>query len=310
MLALGRRHLYRAGWLVQTRLPVPVVVVGNITVGGSGKTPLVIHLARTLRERGYRPGVVSRGYGADAGRRRDATREVLPDCAPRDCGDEPLLIRRRTGCPVFIGAERAAAGVALLAMHPEVDIIIADDGLQHLQLARDYEIAVFDARGCGNGRLLPAGPLREARSRLASVDAVVAQDGGAPDGSRAMSMTLEFDDFHALADPRKTCPARSFATRQSAQVAAVAGIGNPARFFAQLRGIGLTVREFPFPDHHAFAPDDLARIEAGAILMTEKDALKCSTFGDSRTWVAPVTASVAAELVASIVEKLLGSKTA
>jgi tetraacyldisaccharide 4'-kinase len=306
LLVRCRHALYRAGWFSQVRLRVPVLVVGNITVGGSGKTPLVIHLVDALRQRGHSPGVISRGYGAtDA----PALGEVTPTTAPAQCGDEPTLIRRRAGCPVFVGARRAAAGQALLDAYPQVDVIIADDGLQHLALARDYEIAVFDGRGCGNGRLLPAGPLREPLARLREVDAVVDQDAGAPvDGAFAMALVPE--DFHALDQPGHTCPPALFAERESRTVAAVAGIGNPSRFFRQLRALGLTVEEHAFPDHHTFSASDIAGIHAPIILMTEKDALKCAGFGDGRIWVAPVRATVGDELVDSILEKLFGSQTA
>jgi tetraacyldisaccharide 4'-kinase len=306
LLVRCRHVLYRAGGLRQVRLRVPVLVVGNITVGGSGKTPLVIHLVGALRERGHTPGVISRGYGAtDAA----VPREVTPTTTPAQCGDEPVLIRRRAGCPVFVGARRASAGRALLDAYPQVDVIIADDGLQHLALARDYEIAVFDGRGCGNGRLLPAGPLREPLARLREVDAVVGQDAGAPVDT-AFAMALVPEDFYTLDQPGRTCPPALFAGRESRKVAAVAGIGNPARFFRQLRALGLAVEEHAFADHHAFSAADLARIHAPVILMTEKDALKCTGFGDGRIWVAPVGVTVSNTLVDSILEKLFGPKAA
>jgi len=299
--------LHTAGILQKSLLAVPVVVVGNITVGGSGKTPLVIYLAKALRARGHTPGIISRGYAASAA--DSSPREVEPGSSPATHGDEPVLIRQRTGCPVFICPQRATAGRALLQAHPQADVIISDDGLQHLALARDFEIAVFDGRGSGNGYLLPAGPLREGTSRLKSVDAVVAQ-GAAEISPGVLPMRLEFADFHNLANPAISCPSGLFAQRHGATVAAVAGIGNPARFFAQLRSLGLTVLEHPFPDHHPYRAADLAAIDNQFILMTEKDALKCQAFGDARIWVAPVDAVVDDSLVESILEKVFGSQAA
>lgn len=302
-----RGALLAAGILRQTRLAVPVVVVGNITVGGSGKTPLVIHLAKALRALGHSPGIISRGYAASAA--DSSPREVEPASSPATHGDEPVLIHQRTGCPVFICPQRSAAGRALLQAHPQVDVIISDDGLQHLALARDFEIAVFDGRGSGNGYLLPAGPLRESTSRLESVDAVVVQ-GNAEISPDVLPMRLEFADFHNLDNPSISCPPGLFAQRHGATVAAVAGIGNPARFFAHLRSLGLTVLEHPFPDHHPYRAADLVAIDAPLILMTEKDALKCRSFGDARIWVAPVDAVVDDSLVESILEKVFGSQAA
>lgn len=312
----ARRAAYRAGWRVEHRLPVPVVVVGNLTVGGSGKTPLVIHLATELARLGRRPGVISRGFG---GRAR-AVVEVGPHSEAGETGDEPLLIRRRAGCPVFVGAQRVDAARALLAAYPATDLIIADDGLQHLRLARDYQIAVFDERGAGNGHLLPAGPLREPLARAAMMDALVANGAGASEaiaaatggnvGRQLFAMRLVPGDLYRLASPALTCPSAQFAARHAASVAAVAGIGNPGRFFATLRALGLTVLPHPFPDHHAFSRDELARIDAQHIVMTEKDALKCAGFDDPRIWVAPVTADVDAGLTLSILEKLRGYKAA
>ncbi len=314
--AAARRAAYRLGWRVEHHLPVPVLVVGNLTVGGSGKTPLVIHLATALAQAGRRPGVISRGFGGRAG----AVMEVGPHSQPTETGDEPLLIRRRTGCPVFVGARRVDAARALLAAYPATDLVIADDGLQHLQLARDYQIAVFDERGAGNGRLLPAGPLREPLARTAMMDALIANGAGAGDaisaatggnpGRPLFAMHLVPGDLYNLANPALTCPPAQFAARHACRVAAVAGIGNPARFFATLRALGLTVVPHPFPDHHPFSRDELARIGAQHIVMTEKDALKCEAFDDPRIWVAPVTADVDAGLTRSILEKLRGTKAA
>ena len=286
-------------------MPVPVFVVGNLVVGGGGKTPLAIHLVKQLRDRGMRPGVISRGFGRVA----SDVLEVELTGLPADCGDEPLLIRRRADCPVFVAAGRASAARALLRAYPATDVIIADDGLQHLRLARDFEIAVFDRRGAGNGQLLPAGPLREPLRRLASIDACVA-NGASPMAGNGFSMQLVLGDLYQLAAPTHRLTAAQFASRHSASVAAVAGIGNPPRFFDTLRAAGLVVAEHPFPDHHPFCRADLAGIAARSILMTEKDALKCAGFDDPRIWVAPVTAAVDPGLVEAILEKLRGFKVA
>ena len=284
---------------------MPVIVVGNLVVGGSGKTPLATHLVAQLRDRGMRPGVISRGFGRQA----SDVREVELTSLPTDCGDEPLLIRRRADCPVFVAARRVDAAHALLRAYPATDVIIADDGLQHLRLARDFEIAVFDGRGAGNGRLLPAGPLREPLKRLKSIDAMVA-NGPSPMAGNGFFMQIEFGDLYRLAAPKLTCPAAQFASRHGASVAAVAGIGNPLRFFDMLRTAGLAVAEHPFPDHHPFSRADLAGITARNVVMTEKDALKCVGFDDPRIWVAPVTAAVDPGLVEAILEKLSGLKAA
>ena len=305
LLAATRRALYRTGLYQAQRLPVPVVVVGNLTVGGSGKTPLVIALARALAQRGWHPGVISRGYGASAA----MPREVHADADPAAVGDEPLLIRR--ACPVFVGRRRPAAGRALLAAYPEVDLIIADDGLQHYALARDFEIAVFDARGAGNGRLLPAGPLREPLARAASLDAVVFN--GEADlqlSAPAWRMHLAAQDFYQLVDPAIRRPAADFVSAPGAPIAALAGIGSPARFFATLRALGLHCEEHPFPDHHAYTAADLRAITAQIIVMTEKDAIKCAVFGDPRIWVLPVAAQVDPGLLDALLEKIRGPKTA
>jgi len=305
----ARRALYRAGVLHGTRLPVPVVVVGNLTVGGTGKTPLVIALVQALREAGRRPGVISRGHGGSAS--AGVPFEVSESSTAAQSGDEPLLIRRRAGCPVFVSRDRPAAGAALLATYPDTDVIVTDDGLQHHALARDFELALFDARGAGNGRLLPAGPLREPLARAASVDALVVNGETAlPLPQPAWHMILVAQDFYLLADPVVRLNPADFALRHGARLAALAGIGSPARFFATLRALGLHFSEHPYPDHHAFSAADLQAIAAPVIVMTEKDAIKCAQFGDARIWVLPVTARVEPGLLHAILEKIRGPQTA
>ena len=289
------------------RLPVPVVVVGNITVGGAGKTPLTLWLAEQLRARGWHPGVVSRGYGRSGA----AVRAVLPDSTPEEVGDEPLLIARRSGVPVWVGRSRAAAGEALLAAHPEVNVVLCDDGLQHYALARDVELAVFDARGTGNGWHLPVGPLREPLPRLRSVDAVVAN--GVPSGVLVapvpvFEMSLRPGNFYRLDDPAEKCAADQLRAR--GRLHALAGIGHPERFFATLAGMGLACETHPFPDHHRYVQSDLAFVAGGVLLMTEKDAVKCANLTVGEAWVLPVEAELSPALIDHIVEKLRGRQVA
>lgn len=279
------RHLLHAwGWRRVVRLPVPVVVVGNITVGGTGKTPLVIALANALAVRGLHPGIVTRGYGGSA----RGIGAVVPDSDPERVGDEPLLLARRAGCPVWRGADRVAAATALLAAHPECDCLISDDGLQHLRLARDVEIAVVDgARGLGNGLPLPAGPLREPPARLRAVDAVVINGAGATGLPPGTTLTLEGSRLVNLASGDKVLPLEAW---RGHRVHAVAGIGHPRRFFDQLRAAGLQVVEHPFPDHHPFTAGDLVFDTALPVVMTEKDAVKCARFAREEWWCLPVEA--------------------
>ena len=289
----ARRWMYRRGWLRSERLPVPVIVVGNIVAGGAGKTPLAIALVEALRARGYKPGVVSRGYGGAA--RAPMLLDAQPD--PATVGDEPALIRARTGASVAIGAKRIQAARLLL---PEgVDVVIADDGLQHYALARDIEICVVDGlRRFGNGRLLPAGPLREPASRLHDVDFIVCNGGEARSGEIAMRLVL--GDAVNLA----TSASASLATFAGRRVHAVAGIGHPPRFFAALRASGIDLIEHPFPDHHRYASGDLAFGDGLPVLMTEKDAVKCRAFAGNHWWGVPVTAELPAGFFDAVVARI------
>ncbi len=313
VIAATRRALYRAGVLHSERVGVPVVVVGNLTAGGSGKTPLGLALADALAARGRRPGFVSRGYGGSAA----AARAVARDDDPRVVGDEPLLLAA-SGFPVWIGRRRAEAARGLLEANPDVDVIIADDGLQHYALARDCEIVVIDAaRGFGNGLLLPAGPLREPASRLASVDAIVRLVTGASAAAGTPAVpaatvcdtpmrleplawrNLRRSDVHA--DPSRW---------PRGGVHAIAGIGHPERFFAQVRALGIDAICHPFPDHHAFTPADIAFPGAAVILMTAKDAVKCAAFADDRCWCLPVRARIDPALVECVLARLHGRQAA
>ncbi|MHB8167830.1 MAG: tetraacyldisaccharide 4'-kinase [Sulfuricella sp.] len=301
LVAALRRGLYRAGLLRAIRLPVPVIVVGNISVGGTGKTPLVLWLADFLRQQGYHPGIVSRGYGG--GTPGAAAVDIRSD--PALVGDEPLLLARKSGCPVWVGRDRVAAGNALLRAHPECDVLLSDDGLQHYRLGRDLEIVVVDGeRKFGNGLLLPAGPLREGVSRLRSVDAVVVNGGSLrPEFSlhNEFEMRLEGGMFYNLRHPELRARAADFGGKK---LHAVAGIGNPQRFFAHLRRLGLAFEEHAFPDHCVFRPQDLDYDDADALLMTEKDAVKCAGFADGRYWALAVEAILPPAFGQTVLQKL------
>lgn len=296
MLSGLRRFAYRTGLLKSVRLPVPVIVVGNISVGGTGKTPFVIWLAEKLSHNGYTPAIISRGYGGYA----ESIMPVFEDSDPAVVGDEPVLIARQVKAPVWIGRNRAAVGKALLQAHPECNVIISDDGLQHYRLERDIELAVVDGEyRFGNGLRLPAGPLREANSRLETVDAIICN--GSDILPRSFQMRLAGEVFRAVADPAKTATAHDFAGRD---IAAIAGIGNPGRFFARLKELGLKCKEMAFPDHYAFQVEDLQSIKADVILMTEKDAVKCAAFAEDNWWYLPVTAEIDEALALFILNKL------
>jgi len=303
----ARRRAYAAGWFARGSAGVPVIVVGNLTVGGTGKTPLAVFLANELRARGFRVGLLSRGYG----RHESAPRVVSADSDWRIVGDEPLILAR-SGCDTVVAADRLA-GARLLAARG-AQVIITDDGLQHLRLARECEIVVVDgARGFGNAQLLPAGPLREPLGALKHADIVVV-NGAAEHTSLAalegaLSMRLRALDPVPLAGgaPR---PLAAFA---GSPVHAVAGIGNPQRFFRDLRAQGLELREHPFADHHAFSAADLAFDDDLPVLMTEKDAVKCLAFAAPKLWYVPVTTDFSAPdrqtLMTRVLAKIAGRES-
>ncbi len=275
-----RKFLYRIGIFRKTHAGIPVVVVGNITVGGSGKTPLVLWIAEFLKSKGWRPGIVSRGYGAP----ETAPRAATIASKAEEVGDEPVILSRRSGCPVWVGVDRAAAIRALRQSDPHVDVVILDDGLQHYRLRRDVEIAVLAARELGNGRLLPAGPLREPASRLKTVGAVVAN--GFTKGGY-YPMRLEGATLHRMTDSSERRAASEF---RGQKMHAVAGIGDPNRFFLHLRALGIQAIPHRFPDHHPFRPADLAFGDELPVVMTEKDAVKLRHVAQPQWWVLPVTA--------------------
>jgi tetraacyldisaccharide 4'-kinase len=281
-VAKVRSAAYASGLLRRVRLPVPVVIVGNITAGGTGKTPLTIALVDALRARGFVPGVVSRGYGGSA----DAPTAVNTSTDPFVAGDEACLIARATRAPVAVGRDRTAA--ARLLLQAGIDVLIADDGLQHYKLCRDVEICVIDgSRRFGNGRLLPAGPLREPPARADACDFRVCNGAGAAEGQ--IGMRLVADEVTGLGDPQKR---RRLGDFLGQRVHAVAGIGNPTRFFTQLGDAGIDVIEHPFDDHHRFVREDIVFDDALPVLKTQKDAVKCDRFAGAEHWVVPVRAQL------------------
>ena len=296
-LTVIRKWLYDIGLFRSVRLPVPVIVVGNIAVGGTGKTPLLIALCELLKTSGHRPGVISRGYASNL--KGEAL--VHADSTAADVGDEPLLIARRTGSPVAVGRCRPAAA-ALLLKNYDCDIILSDDGLQHYALQRDIEIAVVDAlRMHGNGYFIPAGPLRESVRRLESVDLVVYNGSLASPYNFVLECSMTINLTTGTSAQLKTLAGQT--------VHAVAGIGNPQRFFEQLKSEGLDVIAHAFPDHHSYIVGDLTFNDALPILMTEKDAVKCTQLKPDRCWSVPVAARLSPQLITDFhdcIKRLVG----
>lgn len=283
-----RRWLYKIGLKKSTQLPVPVIIVGNISVGGTGKTPLCIYLANLLKAQGYRVGIISRGYGG----KKVAAKMVLPNSDVAEVGDEALLILQQTNCPMVVCANRVEAGHFLL-QHAPCDVILADDGLQHYALKRDIEIAVIDGvRRFGNSACLPAGPLREPIERLNSVDFIVVNGKPLNDNAwHEWGMQLHGDNAINL----KTGESKPLTEFKFLDCHAVAGIGNPQRFFSQLEKAGIMQRvDHSFPDHHVFSEEEIT-FQHHPVLMTEKDAVKCKTFATQNHWVVPVTAQLSTE---------------
>ena len=302
LLAALRRLLYRSGLKTVTTLPVPVVIIGNINVGGVGKTPLTETLLRDFAALGVKAGVISRGYGGS----HTAATLVSAHTPASLVGDEPLLLAA-TGAPVAVGRDRIAAARLLLQQHPGLDLILSDDGLQHYALGRALEVVVLDGeRGLGNGHLLPAGPLREAPSRLRRVDALVVNGGQAgelalPAGVPVFRQTLAPGAFYRAANPADTRQAQDFAAER---VVALAGIGNPQRFFDTLLRLGVTLqRSIALPDHHPLDAADLPQ-DADAVIITAKDAVKLQCVNHARLWILPVAARLAPDLAPWILSRL------
>jgi tetraacyldisaccharide 4'-kinase len=290
-----RKYCYQQGWLNSTRLPVPVIVVGNITVGGTGKTPLVIWLAQVLQNAGFKPGVISRGYGGNADRWPQI---VTMATDVKAVGDEPYLIARQTQLPVVVGPLRAAAGKKLLSRF-DCNVVISDDGLQHYRLQRDIEIVVIDGdRRFGNGYLLPAGPLRESVSRLQSVDFIVVN------GNKLADNEFSFNLKDENAVNLNTGEIRPLAEFKQMACHAVAGIGNPERFFSSLARFGINCEMHNFSDHYDYGEADFSFGDDKPVLMTEKDAVKCFGFAQEHHWYVPVKVIPEAGLAEHIIEKL------
>jgi len=299
-----RRRLYRGGLLRRRKVEVPVVVIGNLAAGGAGKTPLTIAVVQKLREAGWRPGVASRGYG----RQDEATpRWVTAETAPAEGGDEPVLVARRLAVPVRVDRDRAAAARALA--EAGCDIVVCDDGLQHYRLARDVEIEVIDgSRRYGNGQMLPAGPLREPVERGRCCDFRVVNLGHGNGQAQGQGGT-GFGEWPMHLQARAALPIaggrpRALASYIGIRVHAVAGIGNPQRFFDMLRTLGVGVVPHAFADHHAYRPEDLQFGNDLPVLMTEKDAVKCAPFADARCFCVPVDAELPAAFWVALLDRL------
>ncbi len=292
-----RSCLYHWGLLASYRAPVPVVVVGNLTVGGTGKTPLVIYVVQALRQQGYKPGVISRGYHSQA---PSYPYFVSPDSPPTHAGDEPTLIVKRTQVPMVIGPNRQAAIEALL-QQADIDIVISDDGLQHLAMQRDIELCVIDNTSLqNNAQLFPAGPYREPKTRLTSVDLIV-EHGASADGvvgNRVPSFAMNL----SAAAPQPLIPGNNREFDPTQPIHALAGIGNPQRFFKTCQELAYDITPHIFADHHAFSQADIDF--SGQVLMTEKDAVKCTEIADSRHWYLPVNATLSAKFNAALLEKV------
>jgi tetraacyldisaccharide 4'-kinase len=298
---LFRRAIYRLLNRFQRPLPVPVIVVGNITVGGTGKTPLVIWMAGFLSSKGFSPGIISRGYGGSAD---TWPQSVTSQSDPARVGDEPVLIASHCACPVFVAPKRIDAAKALLKQY-QCDVLISDDGLQHYALMRDIEIAVLDGiRGIGNGYCLPAGPLRETAQRLKQVDYVVIN------GSRSVVQALAGNGYTMQLKPQRVVNlakpdlTRSIEDFRGQSVYAIAGIGHPQRYFNILEEQGLDVVSCVYPDHYDYTPADLEFIGQPSVLMTEKDAIKIKRFAKPNYWYLPVTAEPDPEFAKQLIRKL------
>ncbi len=278
-----RRLCYQSGLIAVNQIDAPVIIVGNISVGGTGKTPLVIWLAEYFKNKGFKPGIVSRGYG---GKLSGKTQQVRADSDPLLVGDEPVLIAKRTSCPVAIAVQRREAAEELIE-HCGCNLILCDDGMQHYSLGRDIEIAVIDGqRRFGNQLCLPAGPLREPISRLETVDFVVSKYIA---GRHEYKMEYHYGDLVSLIDPTETMPVSNL---NGQSVHAIAGIGNPDRYFSYLRNQKLNLIMHDFPDHHPFIADEVTFNDGLAVVMTEKDAVKCTAYATEQHWYLPITATL------------------
>ena len=305
-----RRWAYKVKLFKSYTLPVPVIIVGNINAGGSGKTPVVIWLVEQLKSRGYKPAVISRGFGGTA----KNPKFVTAMSNPIEVGDEPVLIANRCNCPIMVGADRVRTGLALLKANPDCNVMISDDGLQHYRLKRDVEIAVIDSQYLNYARLLPAGQLREPLSRLNTVDVIVKNIQSTHSAEmtdqlnalpKSFSMQLIGDQFYNLANSNLKASAQDF-KRKSVQ--AIAGIGNPQRFFDHLLQLGMTFSGSSFEDHHVYTQQELENFNSDVLMMTEKDAVKCKPYAKAHYWVLPVNAQIDAGVMPLILNKISQAK--
>lgn len=295
LIAKCRRFLYQTGWLKQVKLPVPVIVVGNLTVGGTGKSPMVVYLAELLHHAGYNPGIISRGYG---GKSANAPHRVFANSDPNDMGDEAVMLASKTACPVAVGSRRGEAAMQLLT-ETDCDVIISDDGLQHYALQRDIEIVVIDGeRRFGNGYCLPAGPLRETEARLKNVDFQIVN--GTPLNEHEFVLNIQAE----YAVNCHTGAQRPLTSFYGEKVNAVAGIGNPQRFFDLLGKMGIDYTPKAFPDHFQYQASDIHFGDHLNILMTEKDAVKCRHFATPQLWFVPIQAELSANLNQQLLQLL------
>ncbi len=296
LVMILRREAYGSGLLKGHRIGKPVIVIGNLSVGGTGKTPLVIWLANELARKGYRPAVISRGYG---GRAKEFPLLVNSETHAAITGDEPAMIARSLGCPVVIDPDRVAAA-RWLADRNLCDVIISDDGLQHLALGRELEIAVLTSdKIAGNGLCLPAGPLRENKSRLKTIDVIISREKK----SELTNYTMELQpgECSRLDSPAMRLPLSAF---WKSPVHAIAGIGNPDSFFSSLRTAGLEIIPHPFPDHYDYSQADISFTDGLPVLMTEKDAIKCSEFATRNHWAVTVSVTVDEGILTTVLEKI------
>ena len=305
---VSERRRRRAWDARNEELPVPVVVIGNITAGGTGKSPLTAWLVKELREAGWKPVILSRGYGGKSAR---YPLLVGADTPASEAGDEPVMLARETSVPVVVAPQRRQGAVWALEQKLG-NILVCDDGLQHYRLPRDVELAVFDGeRGVGNGAIIPVGPLREPVSRLSTVDFVVVNGGDLAPGDHPDAFDgIEHPQIHAMIlEPSalvnlRTGAARPLSDLRGQPVRAVAGIGNPRRFFDSLRALGCEVSEAPFPDHHRFSAGDLEAEPGQWVVMTAKDAVKCRSFAPDNAWVLQVRARLSPEFSESVISRI------
>ena len=290
-----RRALYRFNFFPIYRAPCPVVIVGNITVGGSGKTPVVIELVKNLQRRGVKVGVISRGYGS---KRKSQPLIVNSDSEPLECGDEPLLIHSKANCPVVVHNSRSRAA-ELLIDNFQPDLILSDDGLQHYALARDLEIIMIDdQRDLGNGHCLPVGPLREPKGRLRDSDLILRRGG-----DEEMSVHYKPGIWKQL---KATDKAKKFPS--SSSIHAVAGIGQPEQFFSMLEGMGLSITRFSYSDHHQYQQSDFDKHAGKVVVMTEKDAVKCKNLDVTDAWFIEIMPTLPSEAIEKVYELVSPNK--